>query len=422
MWPHVNIKFAFIEKLLASATNGAEDATRTLPTGLGIFNIALECGVTKFVSGNAPQLAQMLEPCFNSRRKSTHDALAKALARAMFPADKPLAGAVEDESGRPVPPAEVKLLQHKLDELCAKHVASAITGNPALPNVQAPNPSLACVLACIAALAERQRRIVDRYLPHLIKLLSRLTHELNAASAAGAVPQQQPARALPGQSPAVPVPDYGSVAHCMAACVRLIASRVIPAGGEHKQLFLRMLLQLINDQATHGAVLMATLDALKGWAEDAVAGAPPGAVGAAAAIPAGLVKPKLEPGADGEGKAAGDDDDAKGGDDDDEDGAKQTPTPKGGKTGPMGAKLKPGEKEKEKDVRTRTPPTTKTKTKSRSRKNPRTTRRARARMEPRTETRSRRRHPRWIPPRPIPTDRVRSPLRRRCSSSPSSRT
>ena len=345
-WPHVNIKFAFIEKLLASAKNGAEDATRTLPTGLGIFNIALECGVTKFVSGNAPQLAQMLEPCFESRRKSTHDALAKALARAMFPANKPLAGAVEDESGRPVPPAEAKLLQNKLDELCAKHVASAITGNPALPNVQAPNPSLACVLACIAALAERQRRIVDRYLPHLIKLLSRLTHELNAASAAGAVPQQQPARALPGQSPAVPVPDYGSVAHCMAACVRLIASRVIPAGGEHKQLFLRMLLQLINDQATHGAVLMATLDALKGWAEDAVAGAPPGAVGAAAAIPAGLVKPKPEPGADGE-KAAGDDDDAKDGDDDDEDGAKQTPTPKGGKTGPTGAKLKPGEKEKD---------------------------------------------------------------------------
>ena len=45
-----------------------------------------------------------------------------------------------------------------------------------------------------------------------------------------------------------------------------------------------MLLQLINDQATHGAVLMATLDALKGWAEDTAAGAPPGAVGAAAAI------------------------------------------------------------------------------------------------------------------------------------------
>ena len=164
MWPHVNIKFAFIEKLLASATNGKEDATRTLSTGLGVFNIALECGVTRFVSGNAPQLAQMLEPCFNSQRKSTHDALAKALSRAMFPVDKPVKeSAVEDEPGTPVPPAEVKLLQQKLDELCAKHVAAAITGNPALPNVQAPNASLACVLTCIAALAERQRRIVDRY-------------------------------------------------------------------------------------------------------------------------------------------------------------------------------------------------------------------------------------------------------------------
>ena len=342
MWPHVNIKFAFIEKLLASATNGKEDATRTLSTGLGVFNIALECGVTRFVSGNAPQLAQMLEPCFNSQRKSTHDALAKALSRAMFPVDKPVKeSAVEDEPGTPVPPAEVKLLQQKLDELCAKHVAAAITGNPALPNVQAPNASLACVLTCIAALAERQRRIVDRYLPHLIKLLSRLTHELNAASAAGAVPQQQPNRPLPGQSPAVPVPDYGSVAHCMAACVRLIASRVIPAGGEHKQLFLRMLLQLINDQATHGAVLMATLDALKGWAEDAVAGAPPGAVGAAAAIPAGLPA-KPEPAAQVDDKEKGEDDDEE----------KTTPTPKGGKTGPMGAKLKPGDKkdvEEEKD-------------------------------------------------------------------------
>ena len=75
-------------------------------------------------------------------------------------------------------------MQHRLDELCAKHVAAAITGNPALPNAAAANPSLACVLTCVARLAERQRRVVDRYLPHLVKLLSRLTHEQNQASAA----------------------------------------------------------------------------------------------------------------------------------------------------------------------------------------------------------------------------------------------
>ena len=67
-----------------------------------------------------------------------------------------------------------------------------IAGNPALPNAAAPNPSLACVLTTVAALAERQRRIVDRYLPHLIKLLSRLTHELNSASANGTAPPPHP--------------------------------------------------------------------------------------------------------------------------------------------------------------------------------------------------------------------------------------
>ena len=86
---------------------------------------------------------------------------------------------------------------------------------------------------------------------------------------------------------------------------------------------------------------MATLDVLKGWAEDAVAGAPPGAVGAAAAIPAGLPA-KPEPAAQVDDKEKGEDDDEE----------KTTPTPKGGKTGPMGAKLKPGDKkdvEEEKD-------------------------------------------------------------------------
>ena len=145
----------------------------------------------------------------------------------------------------------------------------------------------------------------------------------------------------------MPTPEYGSVAHCMAACVRLIATRVIPAGGEHKQLFLRMLLQLINDQATHGAVLMATLDALKGWAEDTVAGAPPGAVGAASAIPAQL--PKAEPEAAEETtKAAGDDDAAAeaaaGAEPMDED----APKPSGGKEKPGGGKEKPGARKTEK--------------------------------------------------------------------------
>ena len=328
-WPHANIKFTFIEKLLSSAGASGGNTTSTLSTGLAIFNIALECNVTKFITANANQLAQMIEPCFNSPMQTTHELLARALARAMFPPPPPSAP-VDAPPPRPTP--ETKILQQKLDELCAKHVAAAITGNPALPNFKTPNPHLACVLACVAALADRQQRVIDRYLPHLVKLLSRLTHELNTASAAGlAPPPQPPQRPPPGELPTVPKPEYGSVAHCMAACVRLIASRVIPAGGEHKQLFLRMLLQLINDQSTHGAVLMAILDALKAWAEDTVAGAVPGATGAAAAIPAQLPKPEPTPSAPEASTLTG-----SAGAEDKMDVDKAAPSPRRAKTGPGG--------------------------------------------------------------------------------------
>ena len=345
-WPTANIKFAFIEKLLASTAAAGGDATNTLRTGLAVFNVALDADAERFVSGNAPQLAQMLEPCFNSKSQETHEALANALARAMYPPPTP--GAPPGERG--MPPPETKLLQHRLDELCAKHVAAAVAGAgagaAATPNAQTPDTSVACVLTCVSALAERHRKVVDRYLPHLVKLLSRLTHELNQASAAGnAPPPRAPTRGAP---PTPPAPEYGSAAHVMSRCVALIASRVVPSGGEHKQLFLRMLLQLINDPNTHGAVLMAALDAVKGWADDAVAGAVPGAVGDAAAIPASVLAAnaaKKEPvdtavgdGAETEKEKPGDDDT----DVDDE-----TPTARatrGGKErpGPRGGKEKPG--------------------------------------------------------------------------------
>jgi transformation/transcription domain-associated protein len=343
-WPSANIKFAFIEKLLASAAAAGGDATNTLRTGLAVFNVALDADAERFVSGNAPQLAQMLELCFNSRSKATHEALANALARAMYPPPPP--GAAPGERG--VPPPETKLLQHRLDELCAKHVAAAVAGAAgaaATPNAQTPDTSVACVLTCVSALAERNRRVVDRYLPHLVKLLSRLTHELNQASAAGAAPP--PRAAARGAPPTLPAPEYGSAAHVMSSCVSLIASRVIPSGGEHKQLFLRMLLQLINDPNTHGAALMATLDAVKGWADDAVAGAAPGAVGDAAAIPAG-VSLKREP-ADAKQAAGGADGDAmetdaKGEEAEKEEEEPSPPKTRGGKErpGPRGGKERPG--------------------------------------------------------------------------------
>ena len=175
---------------------------------------------------------------------------------------------------------EAKILRLKIDETCAKRIGAAITGQPALPNSQANSPSLSGVLVLLVELGRECPEALDRYLPALIKLLSRLTQELNSVSTAQQqqrILQQQSSRNRSQSSKLkeenAPVAEYGSVAHCVAECVRAVASRVVAAGViDHKQLFLRMLLQLVNDKGTHGAVLVAILDALCDWVDDAALG------------------------------------------------------------------------------------------------------------------------------------------------------
>ena len=331
---------------LASASANGGDATGTLRTGLGIFNIALECNATKFITANAAQLAHLLEPCFNSQEKRRTTRW-RALSLARCSRRRRLDPHRAREASLP---PETKILQMRLDELCAKHgrrrhhrqprASQRLSGEPVV-GVRAGARRRAR-----GASAPRGGSLPPASHKAAVSADARAQPGIRRRPGASAAPPQ---RTAPGQAPVVPKPEYGSVAHCMAACVRLIATRVIPAGGEHKQLFLRMLLQLINDQATHGAVLMATLDALKGWAEDTVAGAPPGAVGAASAIPAQL--PKAEPEAAEETtKAAGDDDAAAeaatGAEPMDED----APKPSGGKEKPGGGKEKPGARKTEADA------------------------------------------------------------------------
>ena len=111
---------------------------------------------------------------------------------------------------------------------------------------------------------------IDTYLPNLMKVLARMTHELNTASAAGELQAAHPKR---GQAPPeVLEPEYGSVAYCMAKCIKILSQRVIAAGSDQKQIFLRLLLQLINDKSTHGNVLMAILDAMVTWTDDLALG------------------------------------------------------------------------------------------------------------------------------------------------------
>ena len=158
-WPDANIKFAFIEKLCFASPTGGR------PTDAFARSRHLTSPRQRHQVHHRERSAAGASPraVFQQPGKTTHDALARALARAMFP--PPPAGS---------PPARAPLPG---DENFADAPRRAVTRRratpaPALPNVSAANPSLACVLAASPP-AERQRRVVDRDLPHLIKLLSR---------------------------------------------------------------------------------------------------------------------------------------------------------------------------------------------------------------------------------------------------------
>ena len=258
LWPSVRIKFTFIDKLLTLASQAQRDPTSTLITGLSVLKIAMKTPGYDFITENIEQAVRLIEPCHGTADSDTHSLLGEVIQTA-FECNK--------DSGR-YDDALAKLKQ----EVSTQHekcVADAIVAKSA-PNTETANTSLACILKVIECQAAFDPSTVDEYLSSLMKVLARLTHELNTASAAGELQQSHPKR---GQAPPeIVAPEYGGVAYCMIKCINVISLRVINSGSEQKQIFLRLLLQLINDKATHGDVLMAILDAMVAWTDTSALG------------------------------------------------------------------------------------------------------------------------------------------------------
>jgi transformation/transcription domain-associated protein len=263
LWPAARIKFSFIEKLLALATQAARDPTSTLIMALSVLERALKTEGYEHTIENVRQLTTLLEPCYASPNREVHVLTAKTLRTALD---------LTKSDGLPKDQLEVFTdLRAKITELYEKGVEQSSEAKSA-PNAETASTSLASVLQMVEADASIDATRVSEFLPGLMKILARLTHELNTASAAGELQSVHPKR---GQAaPEVVEPEYGSVAFCMAKCINLISMRVASGGSDHKQLFLRLLLQLINDKTTHGNVLMSILDAVVAWAKDSTLGEP----------------------------------------------------------------------------------------------------------------------------------------------------
>jgi len=258
LWPSVRIKFTFIDKLLTLASQAQRDPTSTIVTGLSVLKIAMKTPGYDFITENIEQTTRLIEPCQGTANGDTHSLLGEVIQAALE---------CNKDSGR-YDDALAKLKQ-EVSTHHEKCVADAIVAKSA-PTTETANTSLACILKVIECQAAFDPSTVDEYLSSLMKVLARLTHELNAASAAGELQQSHPKR---GQAaPEIVAPEYGGVAYCMIKCINVISLRVISCGSEQKQIFLRLLLQLINDKATHGDVLMAILDAMVAWTDTSALG------------------------------------------------------------------------------------------------------------------------------------------------------
>ena len=177
LWPSVRIKFTFIDKLLTLASQAQRDPTSTLITGLSVLKIAMKTPGYDFITENIEQAVRLIEPCHGTADSDTHSLLGEVIQTA-FECNK--------DSGR-YDDALAKLKQ----EVSTQHekcVADAIVAKSA-PNTETANTSLACILKVIECQAAFDPSTVDEYLSSLMKVLARLTHELNTASAAGELQQ-----------------------------------------------------------------------------------------------------------------------------------------------------------------------------------------------------------------------------------------
>ena len=235
-WPSANIKFAFIEKLLASAA--AAGAAPPTPCAR-----VWRCSTWR----SAPRRAASPGTRRSSRRCSSRASTARlpgrrtrrspTRSRAPWPRCRPR---TRRPALRGVPPPETKLLQHRLDELCAKHVAAAVAGaaGPATPQRADPGHERG-VRADVHLRARGAPAARGGPLPSPPRQAAvRLTHELNQASAAGRRASAACAAARRRASDA-------ARARVRLRRARHVAMRVSdrfardPRRGEHKQLFRR---------------------------------------------------------------------------------------------------------------------------------------------------------------------------------------
>ncbi|KAI9081282.1 hypothetical protein K1719_036782 [Acacia pycnantha] len=253
VWPNANVKFNYLEKLLSSIQpSQAKDPSTALAQGLDVMNKVLEKQPHLFIRNNINQISQILEPCFKHKLLDAGKSFC-SLLKMIFVAFPPEAATT---------PADVKLLNQKLDDLIQKHV-SAVTASqtPGDDNVAS---SISFLLLVIRTLTEVQRNFIEPSL--LVRILQRLQRDMGS-SAGSHLRQGQRADTDSAVTSSRQGSDVGAVISNLKSILKLITERVMIVP-DCKRSVSQILNALLSEKATDASVLLCILDVIKGWIED----------------------------------------------------------------------------------------------------------------------------------------------------------
>ncbi|XP_078446328.1 phosphatidylinositol 3- and 4-kinase family protein with FAT domain-containing protein isoform X2 [Wolffia australiana] len=255
VWPNANVKFNYLEKILGSMQpSQSRDPAAALAQGLDVMNRALEKQPQLFIRNNINHIAQILEPCFNSKMLDAGKSLCSLLKMVFsaFPLDS------SDT------PQDVKVLYQRIEDLIQKHLA-AVTAPQISLEVTSANAVINFILFVVKSLAEVQPNFIDPFIVPFVRVLQRLMRDMGPSSGSHVRQGQKPEVDTLVRSQAAS--DSASVVSNMKSCLKLISGRVMQSP-DSKRSMSQILHALLSEKSTDHSILLTILDSIKLWIED----------------------------------------------------------------------------------------------------------------------------------------------------------
>ena len=243
MWKPVNIKMAYIEKLLASNAQRNLNPMPALVTGLDVMKRALDEQPENFCLSSLEQVAQVIDPTLASQSSSVVDKLASIVLL--------VHNAVRADNPGPLP--GMQAVHQRFDDAVTAYLSSAEKASSADAGVVKGTPAqVAAVLRILVTVTDKGHHFfVDRHAGPLVKLLKKYATE-KASQPKGA--------------PRLPADVASRLTSNICMILRLLSHKIL-VQQDQKQMLLHTLITLMTSKPHEGSVWLEILNAIRHWVE-----------------------------------------------------------------------------------------------------------------------------------------------------------